>query len=293
MHYQATKPVLKTDTDDSGNDTLPGIVIEPTHGWATLNLGEVWRYRELLYFLTWRDVKVRYKQTAIGAVWAILKPFLTMVIFSVIFGGLIGVSSEGVPYPVFSYTALLPWTFFATALAQAGTSLVANANLISKIYFPRLIIPIASVLAAAVDFAVAFIVLIGMMLFYGIVPGIAVLTVPLFLLLAFMTALGLGLWLAALQVKYRDVGYTIPFLTQIWLFATPVAYSSNLIPEQWRLLYGLNPMVGVVEGFRWALLGQEGVSSNLILLSVVVVLGLFVGGLFYFRRMEREFADVV
>lgn len=267
--------------------------ITPTRGWAALNLREVWQYRELLYFLTWRDVKVRYKQTAIGAAWAVLQPFMTMVVFSIIFGRLAGVPSDGVPYPVFTYAALLPWTFFASALTQSGTSLVNNANLVSKVYFPRLVIPVAAVLAGAVDFAVAFVVLLGLMLFYGIVPGVAVLAVPLFLLLAFMVALGVGLWLSALDVKYRDVRYTIPFLTQFWLFATPVAYPSSLIPEQWRLLYGLNPMVGVVEGFRWALLGQQAASGDLILVSIIVVVALFVGGLFFFRRVERDFADVV
>lgn len=278
---------------DSAPEEVPATVIEPTRGWAALNLGEVWRYRELLYFLAWRDIKVRYKQTVVGATWAVLQPLLTMVVFSVVFGRLARVPSDGVPYPIFSYAALLPWTFFATALSQSGTSLAANAHLVSKVYFPRLIIPIAGVLASAVDFAVAFVVLLAMMLFYGIVPGLAVLAVPLFLLLAFMTALGMGLWLSALDVKYRDVRYTIPFLTQFWLFVTPVVYPSSLIPERWRLLYGLNPMAGVVEGFRWALLGQEGAPGGLIVVSALVVLALFAGGLFYFRRVEREFADFV
>lgn len=281
------------DRDASGPEGLPPLVIKPTSGWAALNLRDLWHYRELLYFLTWRDVKVRYKQTAIGAVWAVLQPFLTMVVFAVIFGRLAKVPSDGVPYPVFSYAALLPWTFFATAITQAGTSLVTNINLVSKVYFPRLIVPTAGVLVGVVDFVVAFVVLLGMMLFYGIVPGIAVLTLPLFVLLAFMTALGISLWLSALNVKYRDIRYTIPFLTQFWLFVTPVAYPSSMIPEQWRLLYGLNPMAGVVEGFRWALLGTEQAPGGMILVSAAVVIVLFVGGLFYFRRMEREFADVI
>lgn len=268
-------------------------VIEPAHGWAALNLRELWQYRELIYFLMWRDIKVRYKQTAIGAVWAVLQPFMTMVAFSLIFGRLLSVPSDGVPYPIFSYAALLPWTFFATTLAQSGTSLVSNSNLISKVYFPRLAIPIAVVLAGAIDFGIAFVILIGMMLFYGIVPGMAVLSIPLFLLLAFMTALGVGLWLSALDVKYRDVRYTIPFLTQFWLFATPVAYPSSLIPEQWRLLYSLNPMAGVVEGFRWALLAKGEPPGRLILVSAAVVLLVFISGLFFFRRIENEFADVV
>ncbi len=281
------------DRDAFNVETLPPLVIKPTSGWAALNLRDLWHYRELLYFMTWRDVKVRYKQTAIGAVWAVLQPFLTMVVFSVIFGRLAKVPSDGVPYPVFSFTALLPWTFFATAITQAGTSLVTNINLVSKVYFPRLIVPTAGVLVGIVDFAVAFAVLLGMMLVYGIVPGIAVLTLPLFVLLAFMTALGISLWLSALNVKYRDIRYTIPFLTQFWLFVTPVAYPSSMIPEKWRLLYGLNPMAGVVEGFRWALLGSEQAPGGMILVSAAVVIVLFVGGLFYFRRMEREFADVI
>lgn len=281
------------DRDASGMETLPPLLIKPTSGWASLNLRDLWHYRELLYFLTWRDIKVRYKQTAIGAAWAVLQPFLTMIVFAVIFGRLAKVPSDGVPYPVFSYTALLPWTFFAAAITLAGTSLVTNINLVSKIYFPRLIVPTAAVLVGVVDFAIAFAVLIGMMLFYGIVPGIAVLTLPLFVLLAFMTALGISLWLSALNVKYRDIRYTIPFLTQFWLFVTPVAYPSSMIPEKWRLLYGLNPMAGVVEGFRWALLGTEQAPGGMILVSAAVVIVLFVGGLFYFRRMEREFADVI
>lgn len=281
------------DQDTAGSEALPALLIKPTRGWAALNLRDLWHYRELLYFLTWRDVKVRYKQTAIGVVWAVLQPLLTMLVFAVIFGRLAKVPSDGVPYPVFSYTALLPWTFFATAITTAGTSLVTNINLVSKVYFPRLIVPTAGVLVGIVDFVVAFSLLLVMMLVYGIVPGIAVLTLPLFLLLAFMTALGISLWLSALNVKYRDIRYTIPFLTQFWLFATPVAYPSSIIPEQWRLLYGLNPMAGVVEGFRWALLGTEQAPGGMILVSAAVVIVLFVGGLFYFRRMEREFADVI
>jgi lipopolysaccharide transport system permease protein len=297
-----TKLTLSQQPGESSEDiVLPGfrhdaastIVIEPTRGWAALDLREIWRYHELLYFLTWRDVKVRYKQTAIGVAWAVLQPFLTMVAFSIIFGQLVGVPSDGVPYPVFSYTALLPWIFFATALNRSSTSLVYDANLISKVYFPRLIVPIAAVLGVMVDFAIAFVILLGMMLFYGIVPGVAVLTLPLFLGLAFTTALGIGLWLSALNVKYRDIAYVIPFLTQFWLFMTPVAYPSSIIPERWRLLYGLNPMAGVVEGFRWALLGKQDAPGGLVVVSTAVVLVLFIGGLFYFRRMEAEFADVV
>ena len=269
------------------------IVIEPPQGWRVIDLREIWRYRELLYYLAWRDVKVRYKQTAIGAAWAILQPFLTMVVFSVIFGQFIQMPSGGAPYPVFTYAALLPWVFFAGALNRSGNSLVSDANLISKVYFPRMILPFAAVVALLVDFGIAFIILLGMMLFYGIVPGIAMLALPLLFLLAVVTALGIGLWLSALNVKYRDIGYIIPFLVQFWLFVTPVAYPSTIIPERWRYFYSLNPMVGVVEGFRWALLGQQSVRGVFILLSTVVVLALFISGLFYFRRMEYEFADVV
>jgi lipopolysaccharide transport system permease protein len=269
------------------------ILIAPPARWEALDLREVWRYRELLYFLAWRDVMVRYKQTLIGVAWAVLQPFLTMVVFSIIFGGLLRVPSDGVPYPVFAYAALLPWNFFATALTRSGNSLVADANLISKIYFPRLILPFSAVISLILDFVIAFLMLLIMILFYGIVPGIAVVTLPLFLLLALMTALACGLWLSAVNIKYRDVAYVIPFLTQFWLFVTPVAYPSTIIPERWRLFYGLNPMAGVVEGFRWALLGQENPSADLILVSVIVVTALLVGGLFYFRRTEHEFADVV
>ncbi len=274
-------------------DVPQEIVFGPTRGWSMPNLGEVWEHRELLFFLAWRDIKVRYKQTVIGAAWAVFKPVMTMLVFSAIFGTLIGVPSSGVPYPIFVYSGLLPWTFFASALGQSGSSLVANANLISKVYFPRLVLPIASVLVSALDFAVAFVILLAMMIFYRVIPGAAALLVPLFLLLALLTALGAGLWLSALQVKYRDVGHTVPFLTQFWLFLTPVIYPSSLVPERWRLLYSLNPMVSVVEGFRWSLLGTGSAPGGSILVSAAVVLTMFVGGLFFFRRIEREFADVV
>lgn len=273
--------------------SLPITIIQPSRGWVALKLREVWAYRELLYFLTWRDIRVRYKQTVLGAAWAIIQPFFTMVVFSIFFGHLAKVPSEGLPYPLFAYCALLPWNYFAGALDRAGNSLVGSANLISKVYFPRLVVPISAVLAGLLDFAIAFLVLIGMMLFYGIVPTAAVLTLPLFLFMALATALGVGLWLSALNVQYRDVRYAIPFLIQFWLFATPVAYPSSLVPERWRALYGLNPMAGVVEGFRWALLGRSEAPGPLLGVSVVVVALLFVGGLFYFRRMEKTFADVV
>ncbi len=271
---------------------IPVIRIEPSHGWRVLNLRELWEYRELLYFLTWRDIKVRYKQTVLGAAWAIIQPFFTMVVFSLFFGRLARVPSDGLPYPIFSYAALLPWNYFAHSLSGAGDSLVASANLIRKVYFPRLVIPLAGVLSGLVDFAIAFVVLLGMMAYFGVRPTAGILLLPLFLLLALITALGVGLWLSALNVRYRDVRYTIPFLTQFWMFATPVAYPSSLLSEPWRTLYGLNPMVGVVEGFRWALLGTQPPSA-MMAISALVSLLILVSGAFYFRRMERTFADVV
>ncbi len=273
--------------------TTPILVIRPSRGWVSLKLHDLWDYRELLYFLVWRDIKVRYKQTALGAAWAVLQPFLTMVVFSVFFGRLAGISSDGLPYPVFSYAALLPWQLFAYALYESGNSLVANQQLITKVYFPRLVIPLAAVLAGLLDFAVAFVVLLAMMAYYGIAPTPAILTLPLFLLLAIATAFAVGLWLSALNVQYRDVRYTLPFLTQFWLFATPIAYPSSIIPEPWRTWYGLNPMAGVVEGFRWALFGTAATPGPVILVSILVTAVLLVGGLIYFRRMERIFADLV
>jgi lipopolysaccharide transport system permease protein len=253
----------------------------------------LWEYRELLFFLVWRDIKVRYRQTVLGAAWAVIQPFFTMVIFSLFFGRLANVPSDGLPYPIFSYAALVPWTFFATALTQASNSLVLSANMVKKIYFPRLTLPIATVLAGVVDFALAFVVLLGMMLFYGLTPTINVLWLPLFLLLALVTSLGVSLWLSAMNVQFRDVHYTIPFLTQAWLFVTPIAYPSSLLSEPWRTLYGLNPMAGVVEGFRWALLGSDTPPGAMTIVSAIVSLALFIGGAFYFRRMEQSFADVL
>jgi lipopolysaccharide transport system permease protein len=271
----------------------PITIIRPSRGWISLNLRDLWEYRELLYFLTWRDIKVRYKQTVIGAAWAILQPFFTMVIFSLFFGRLVGVPSDEIPYPIFSYAALVPWQFFASGLSQSSSSLVASANLIKKIYFPRLVIPTSAVLSGGVDFVIAFVVLLGMMLFYSIVPTWNVLWLPLLLLLALVTSLGVGLWLTAMNVQFRDVRYAVPFLVQAWMFATPIAYPSSLLDEPWRTLYGVNPMVGVVEGFRWALLGTKTAPGPIILVSALVALVLLVSGAFYFRRMERTFADVV
>jgi lipopolysaccharide transport system permease protein len=255
-------------------------------------LSELWEYRELLYFLTWRDVKVRYKQTALGAAWAIIQPFFTMVVFSIFFGRLAGIPSDGIPYPIFSYTALLPWTFFANGLSQASNSLVGSVNLITKVYFPRLVMPLSAVLGGLLDFAIAFVVLLGMMVFYGVWPTTATVWLLPFLLLALVTALGASLWLSALNVQYRDVRYAVPFLTQFWLFATPIAYPSSLLSAPWRTLYGLNPMVGVVEGFRWALLGSRPPGPMLGVSAAAAVL-LLVSGAYYFRRMEKTFADVV
>jgi lipopolysaccharide transport system permease protein len=254
---------------------------------------DLWRYRELLYFFTWRDIKVRYRQTLLGASWAILQPALTMVIFSVIFGRLAKVPSDGVPYPIFVYTALLPWQLFARAMTDSSTSLVDARNLITKVYFPRLVAPVSAIMAGVVDFAIAFLLLIAMMAYYHVVPGYAIVTLPLFFLLAIATALGVGIWLSALNVKYRDVRYTIPFLTQFWMYATPVAYSSTLIPEPWQTLYGLNPMAGVVGGFRWALLGTPQGLGPLLAVSVGAVLVVLITGLIYFRSVEKTFADVI
>ena len=273
---------------------LPEIVYEPTHGWISLNLKELWEYRELLYFLTWRDIMVRYKQAALGVAWAILQPLLTMVIFSVIFGQLAKLPSEGIPYPIFSYAALLPWDFFANALTHASTSLVGNSNLLTKVYFPRLIIPLSAVTAGLVDFAIAFVILIGMMLYYGIAPTWNVLWILPLMMLALLTAIAVSLWFSALNVQYRDVQYAIPFLVQAWMYASPVAYSTGLIPSQglWRVIYGLNPMAGVIQGFRWALLGGSP-PDILMAISTMMVLILLLGGLIYFKKMEKSFADVV
>ena len=271
----------------------PVLRIEPPRGWFGVDLAEVWAYRELLYFFIWRDVKVRYKQTVIGAGWAILQPFGTMLVFSLFFGKLAKIPSGGLPYPIFYYCALLPWTYFATALTSSTNVVVEHQRIITKVYFPRLILPAAAVAGGLVDFTIAFSILIVMMLYYGIVPTAAILTLPLFLLLAMATALGAGLWLCALNAIYRDVRYVVPFLVQFWMFASPVVYPSSLIPEKWRWLYGLNPMAGVIEGFRWALTGQGRPPDLMLLASAGAVAVMLVGGLFYFRRMESTFADVV
>jgi lipopolysaccharide transport system permease protein len=275
-------------------DDVPVIRIEPSTGWVSLKLRELWQYRELLYFLTWRDVKVRYKQTVLGAAWAIIQPFFTMVVFSVFFGKLAQIPSDDIPYPIFSYAALVPWSFFAHGLNQASNSLVGGARLIKKVYFPRLAIPIATVLSGVIDFALAFLVLMGMMLAYGIAPTLNALWLPFFLLLALVTSLGTGLWLSAMNVQFRDVRYTVPFITQFWMFITPIAYPSSLIENPvLRTLYGVNPMTGVVEGFRWALLGTDTAPGPITVVSCLAALTLLISGAFYFRRMEKTFADVV
>ena len=267
--------------------------IRPSKGWVSLQLRELFEYRELLYFLVWRDIKVRYKQTALGASWAVVQPFFTMVVFSLFFGKLAKMPSDGVPYPIFSFTALVPWTFFATSLMNSSNSLVGSANLIKKVYFPRLAIPTATVLSGLVDFAIAFAMLVALMLWYGITPSVHALWLPFFLLLALVTSLGVGLWLSAMNVKFRDVKYVVPFLTQFWMFATPVVYPSSLLRGKWRAVFALNPMVGVVEGFRWSLLGTNTNPRSIIAVSSITAIMILVSGAFYFRRMERSFADIV
>lgn len=273
--------------------SLPVLRIAPSKGWVSLQLKELYAYRELLYFLIWRDVKVRYKQTALGAAWAIIQPFFTMLVFSLFFGRLAKMQSDGLPYPVFAYAALVPWTFFAQGLSQASDSLVGSANLIRKVYFPRLAIPVGTVAGGVVDFALAFGVLLLLMFYYGVRPGWQIVWLPLLLLLALVTALGVGLWLSALNVKFRDVKYVVPFVTQFWMFLTPIAYPSSLLPEVWRPVYALNPMVGVVEGFRWALLGTDTAPGPMLGVSATVALLLLASGAFVFRRMEKSFADLV
>jgi lipopolysaccharide transport system permease protein len=279
------------DTPQRGDE--PTTWIRSSTGRPTLNLIDLWRYRELAYFLIWRDVKVRYKQTVLGVAWAIIQPLASMLVFALFFGRLAGMPSDGVPYPIFSLAALVPWALFSQGMNQAANSVVGSEELIQKVYFPRLVIPIAAVGTGVVDFLFGFLILIAMMPFYGVLPTVHTLWLPLFVLLALAASLGVGLWLAALSARYRDVRHLIPFLTQLWLFATPVAYPSSLVPEAWRPLYGLNPMVGAIDGFRWALLGVDTGPGLTIAVSVAVTLGILIGGALYFRRMERIFADVV
>ena len=277
----------------AGSEAPPIVRIEASRGWASLGLGDLWEYRELLYFLVWRDIKVRYKQTVLGAGWAILQPFFTMIVFTIFFGRLASMPSDGVPYPIFAYAALVPWTFFANGLTQAINSVVGGSNLIKKVYFPRLIMPIGAVMSGIVDFFFAFVVLIGMTLYFGIAPSWRLLMLPVFIVLVIMTALSIALWLSALNVQFRDIRYIAPFIVQLWMFATPIAYPSTLLSEPWRTVYGLNPMVGVVEGFRWALLGTGSDPGAMMAVSAVVCSVLLLGGAYYFRRVERTFADVI
>lgn len=267
--------------------------ILPPEGWAPLELWELWKYRELLLFLTWRDIKVRYKQTALGAAWAILQPVLTMALFSIIFGQLAKLPSDGVPYPIFTFTALLPWQLFAFALTQSSNSLIGSQNLISKVYFPRLIIPISSVFAGVVDFLISLIVLFVLIAIYRIKLSIYLLLLPVFTILALISALAVGLWLSAMNVQYRDIRYVVPFLAQFWMYATPIAYSGSLIPEHWRWLYSLNPMTGVVEGFRLSILGTSSLDVVSLAISIVMIFIILIGGLFYFKKMEVSFADII
>ena len=277
----------------ANNDQIPVIYLRPAKGWLGLDLRELWRYRELIFFLTWRDIKVRYKQAVLGIAWAVLQPILTVLIFTVIFGVLLSTPSQGLPYPLFALSALLPWQLFASALQRSSVSLVGNANLITKIYFPRLAIPLSTVFAALVDFMVSLLVLLVVMVYYRVMPGWHILWLPLLILLAVLTALAVGLWLSALNVQYRDVQHMVPFIIQVWMYASPIVYPIEIIPEGiWRMLYGLNPMVGVIQGFRWALLGTDPPDITM-LISIGMVIVLLVSGLYYFRRMEKTFADIV
>jgi lipopolysaccharide transport system permease protein len=289
MNIEITQPEVAP-----AKPRIPQVVrIQANKGWVSLKLGELWDYRELFYFLVWRDVKVRYKQTVLGTAWAIIQPLFTVLIFSLFFGRLAKVPSDGIPYPLFSITALVPWTFFSYGLNQSSNSLVGSANLITKVYFPRLAVPIASVVAGTVDFLLAFCVLLVMMLHYRVFPTRNIVFLPLLFLLTLIASLGIGLWLSALNVKFRDVRLALPFLVQIWMFATPIAYPSSLLHEPWRTVYGLNPMVGVVEGFRWALLGVKSPPGPMVAVSSAISILLLFGGLIYFRRMEKTFADLV
>jgi lipopolysaccharide transport system permease protein len=274
-------------------ERLPVRLIQPARAWVPLDLAELWEYRELLWLLVWRELKVRYKQTILGVAWAILQPFLTMLVFSVVFGRLAKIPSDGVPYPVFAYCALLPWQLFAFAMTESSNSLVAHQRLLTKVYFPRLMMPLAAVAVGLADFLVSFVFLLMLMAYYGMTPHLTAVTIPVWTLLALGTAFGVGLWLSALNVRYRDVRYTLPFLSQFWMYATPVAYPLSLLPERWRPLVALNPMAGVVEGFRWALLGGRTAPDASLLVSIVTVVVVMVGGLFYFRRTERTLADVL
>lgn len=280
------------DTSRSVNLKSPVKILRPSNGWLPIDLKELWEYRELVYTFAMRDIKVRYKQTALGAAWAVIQPFMMMVVFTIFFGKLAKIPSEGIPYPLFSYAALLPWTLFSEGITRSTNSMITNANIMTKVYFPRLVMPISGILSPLIDFMIAFVILIAMMLYYGFVPTINIIWLPVFILLALMTSLGVGLWLSAFNVQYRDFQYTLPFLIQLWLFASPVVYPSTLLPESYRWLYGLNPMAGVIEGFRWALLGTNP-PSTMIAFSFLIVMVILISGAYYFKRMEKTYADVV
>ena len=280
-------------TDGSAASPVPTLVIRPSRGWVAIKFRELWQYRELIYFFVWRDIKVRYKQTALGAAWAIIQPFVTMVVFSIFFGKLAKMPSDGIPYPIFTYCALLPWNYFSGAVTRASNSMVASGSLIKKVYFPRIAAPLAAVASGLVDLAISFGVLIAMMFYYKVVPEVTLLWLPVFTIMAITTALGVGLWFSAMNVKYRDIGHVIPFLTRTWFFITPVVYPSSMLTGFWRIIYGLNPMVSVVEGFRWALLGKGQHPGWMFAVSAAMVVVLLISGAFYFRRMEKTFADIV
>jgi len=273
--------------------TRTALIIEPSRSWVALNLRDLWQSRELLYFLTWRDLKVRYKQTVLGVAWVVMQPLLTTLVFTIFLGKLARVPSDGIPYPVFVYAGLLPWTFFASAVINSGNSLVGNAHLITKVYFPRLIIPAAAVAARLVDSAVAFIMLIGLMIYYGVAVTWSIVMLPVFIVLITLLALGLGMWSSALNVKYRDIGVILPVMIQLWMFASPVVYPSSLVPEKWQRIYALNPVVGILEGFRAALFGQKGFDWVALAISTVIILSWFIYSAYTFRRMEKSFADLV
>jgi lipopolysaccharide transport system permease protein len=271
---------------------LNATLIKPISGWVPINLGEIWMYRELLYFLVWREIKIRYKQTLLGVTWAVIQPFFMMIVFTLFFGKFVKVPHQGIPYPLFAYAALMPWMLFNESIVRSVNSLINDANLIRKVYFPRLIMPLSGAASPLVDFFFSFLVFIAMMFYFGFMPTLRILWLPVFLLLALTTALAVGLWFSAINVQYRDVRYTIPFLLQFWFFASPVVYSSASLPKDWQFVYSLNPMVGVIEGFRWVLLGAEP-PGHLIFVSTSISLLILISGAYYFRRMEKIFADVV
>lgn len=283
---------VKKDNVDKVPENLPVMIIRPSKGWIPHDLKELWDYRDLIYFFSWRDIKLRYKQTALGFSWAIIQPFLAMVVFTLFFGNLAKVPSDGVPYPIFAYAALLPWTLFSEGMTRSTNSMVLNSNIIKKVYFPRLILPISGILSPIVDFVIAFTILVGMIIYYGIYPTMNVIWLPAFLLLAIITSLGIGIWLTALNAMYRDFQYIVPFLVQIWMYASPVVYSASIVPSKYQILYALNPMAGVIEGFRWAILGTEA-PSIIILVSALISILLLVTGVLYFTHIEKTLSDVV